>query len=61
MMDTDQFKENRLFVIDCSHQPETIISSTVDIKVEFSTRRVYAIIHDTYWTYNVLDGWVTSI
>lgn len=67
MMDLGEFRKNPLFVIDCSHQPEAVKSSTVDIKLEFETRRisfplqtrVYAlIIHDAYFSYNALDGTV---
>ncbi|KAJ8979281.1 hypothetical protein NQ317_004426 [Molorchus minor] len=65
MMDLGEFRKNPLFVIDCSHQPEAVKSSTVDIKLEFETRnasfpaqtRVYALIlHDAYLSYSALDG-----
>lgn len=69
MMDLGEFRKNPLFVIDCSHQPVAVKSSTVDIKIEFETRktkfpeqtRVYALIlHDTYLSYNALDGSVQN-
>ncbi|KAJ8967218.1 hypothetical protein NQ317_001327 [Molorchus minor] len=65
MMDLGEFRKNPLFIIDCSHQPEAVKSSTVDIKLEFETRnasfpaqtRVYALIlHDAYFSYSALDG-----
>lgn len=65
MMDLGEFRKNPLFVIDCSCQPHAIKSSTVDIKIEFETRktkfpeqtRVYALIlHDTYLSYSALYG-----
>lgn len=65
MMDLGEFRQNPLFVIDCSHQPDAVKSSTVDIKLELETRkttfpeqtRVYALIlHDAYITYSALDG-----
>ncbi|XP_023311094.1 uncharacterized protein LOC111691875 [Anoplophora glabripennis] len=65
MMDLGEFLENPLFIIDCSHQADTLKSSTVDIKLEFETRKnkfpantkAYALIlHDAYLTYNILDG-----
>ncbi|MVN24207.1 hypothetical protein GO639_03330 [Staphylococcus aureus] len=68
-MDIGQFRENPLFVIDCSHQPNATKSSTIDIKIEFEMRKtkfpdntkVYALIlHDTVSTYNALDGSVHS-
>lgn len=69
MMDLAEFRKSPLFVIDCSHQPDAMKSSTVDIKIEFETRktkfpeqtRVYALIlHDTYLSYSALDGSVQS-
>ena len=69
MMDLAEFRKSPLFVIDCSHQPEAMKSSTVDIKIEFETRktkfpeqtRVYAlIIHDTYLSYSALGGSVQA-
>ncbi|CAG9820825.1 unnamed protein product [Phaedon cochleariae] len=32
MMSIEEFRKNPLFIIDCSHQPDTLKSSTVDIK-----------------------------
>ncbi|KAJ8913483.1 hypothetical protein NQ315_002661 [Exocentrus adspersus] len=67
MMDFGEFLNDPLFVIDCSHQADAMKSSTVDIKVEFDTRKnkfpentkVYALIlHDTCLQYNTLDGTV---
>lgn len=69
MMHFGEFLKNPLFVIDCSHQADAMKTSTVDIKLEFETRknkfpentRVYALIlHDTYLSYNALDGSVHS-
>lgn len=60
-----QFMGNPIYIIDCSHQAEAIKSSTVDVKIEFQTRetkfpantRVYAlVIHDSFLTYNTLNG-----
>ncbi|CAG9816509.1 unnamed protein product [Phaedon cochleariae] len=65
MMSIGEFRKNPLFIIDCSHQPDAMKSSTVDIKLEFETRKVkfpsntkvYALIlHDAYLTYSALDG-----
>ncbi|CAG9822858.1 unnamed protein product [Phaedon cochleariae] len=39
MMSSEEFRKNPLFIIDCSHQPDTLKSSTVDIKLEFETRQ----------------------
>ncbi|CAG9821868.1 unnamed protein product [Phaedon cochleariae] len=39
MMSIEEFRKNPLFIIDCSHQPDTLKSSTVDIKLEFETRQ----------------------
>ncbi|CAG9822253.1 unnamed protein product [Phaedon cochleariae] len=39
MMSIEEFRKNPLFIIDCSHQPDTLTSSTVDIKLEFETRQ----------------------
>lgn len=64
-----EFFHNPLFVIDCSHQSDAIKSSTVDIKLEFQTRKnkfpkdtkVYALIlHDSCVSYNALDGSVQN-
>jgi hypothetical protein len=62
------FLKQPLFVIDTSHQAEAIKSSTVDIKIEFYTKKSFAantkvyalIIHDSYFTYNILNGSVTN-
>lgn len=69
MMDLQEFFDNPLFVIDCSHQSDSMKSSTVDIKMEFEAgqdkfpkdTKVYAlIIHDSYLTYNILNGDVST-
>ncbi|XP_074033315.1 uncharacterized protein isoform X1 [Leptinotarsa decemlineata] len=69
MMDIGSFRNNPLFIIDCSHQPEAMKSSTVDIKIEFETRKVkfpantkvYALIlHDAVLSYNALNGSVQT-
>lgn len=69
MMDIGEFLKNPIFVIDCSHQADSLKSSTVDIKLEFETRKnkfptntkVYAlVIHDAYLSYNIMDGSVHS-
>ena len=39
MFDITDFRTNTLFVIDCSIQPQPIKSSTVDVKLEFETRK----------------------
>ncbi|KAJ8946068.1 hypothetical protein NQ318_009194 [Aromia moschata] len=39
LMDFGGFLNNPLFVIDCSHQADALKSSTVDIKLEFETRK----------------------
>ncbi|CAH1994276.1 unnamed protein product [Acanthoscelides obtectus] len=60
-----EFNDNPLFVIDCSHQPDHLQLSTVDISLEFETRKsafpfhtkVYAlVIHDLCISYNAFDG-----
>ncbi|CAG9825736.1 unnamed protein product [Phaedon cochleariae] len=69
MLAIGDFRENCLFIIDCCHQPDAMKTSTVDIKLEFETRktkfpantRVYAlIIHDACLTYSALDGSVQT-
>ncbi|CAG9816522.1 unnamed protein product [Phaedon cochleariae] len=59
MMSIEGFRANPLFIIDCNYQPDAMRSSTVDIKLEFETRKtkfpshtkVYAfILHDAYLT-----------
>ncbi|CAG9812859.1 unnamed protein product [Phaedon cochleariae] len=69
MMTIGEFRDNPLFIIDCCHQPDAMKTSTVDIKLEFETRktkfpentRVYAlIIHDACMTYSALDGTVQT-
>ncbi|CAH1960932.1 unnamed protein product [Acanthoscelides obtectus] len=65
MMDIKEFSDNPLFVIDCGHQPDHLELSTVDISLEFETRKsaflfhtkVYAlVIHDSGFSYNAFDG-----
>lgn len=65
MLSLAEFRANPLFVIDCSMQPRPVKSSTVDVKLEFETRKMkfpnntkaYAlIIHDAHLSYNALDG-----
>ncbi|CAG9814174.1 unnamed protein product [Phaedon cochleariae] len=65
MMSIEEFRKNPLFIIDCYHQPDAMKASTVDIKLEFETRKtkfpsntkVYALIlHDAFLTYSALDG-----
>ncbi|KAJ8912764.1 hypothetical protein NQ315_016721 [Exocentrus adspersus] len=67
MLNFTQFLQTPLFVIDCSHQSEAVKSSTVDIKLEFETRKstfpsnvkVYALIlHDSLIKYSALEGTV---
>lgn len=67
MLGLNGFRANPLFVIDCSMYPKPIKSSTVDVKVEFETRKMqfpantkaYAlIIHEALISYNALDGTV---
>ncbi|KAJ8915702.1 hypothetical protein NQ315_000636 [Exocentrus adspersus] len=67
MLNFTQFLQMPVFVIDCSHQSEAVKSSTVDIKLEFETRKstfpsnvkVYArILHDSLVKYGTLDGTV---
>lgn len=69
MMNFADYMNNPIFIIDCSHQPEAVKSSTVDVKLEFETRKnsfpknrkVYAlVIHDSCFTYNVLNGSVSN-
>ena len=69
MMNYGEYETNPVFIIDCSHQPEAIKSSTVDVKLEFQTRKdkfpkdtkVYAlVIHDSFLSYNILNGSVTK-
>ncbi|CAG9820032.1 unnamed protein product [Phaedon cochleariae] len=64
MMSIEECHANPLFIIDCNHQPDAMESSTVDIKLEFETRKtkfsshtkIYALIlHDAYST-SALDG-----
>lgn len=69
MMSIGEFLKNPVFVIDCTHQADSVKTSTVDIKLEFETRKnkfpkntkVYALIlHDSCISYNALDGSVLS-
>lgn len=69
MMDLTEYLENPIFVVDCSHQTEALKSSTVDVKIEFQTRetkfpkntKVYALIlHDAFFSYNILNGSVSN-
>ncbi|CAG9772062.1 unnamed protein product [Ceutorhynchus assimilis] len=69
MLDFAEYLQNPLFIIDCSRQPEAVKSSTVDVEIEFQTRKtkfpkdtiVYAlIIHDAYFSYNMLNGSVAN-
>jgi hypothetical protein len=69
LCDYSEYLANPIFVIDCSHQPEAVKSSTVDVKLEFQTReskfpantKVYAlVIHDSIVSYNVLNGIVSN-
>ena len=69
MMNFTEYLNNPVFIIDCSHQPEAVKSSTVDVKLEFQTRKskfakdtkVYAlIIHDSVFSYNILTGTVSN-
>jgi hypothetical protein len=68
LLNVSQFMGTPIFVMDCSHQAEAVKSSTVDIKIEFSTvksfaanTKVYAlIIHDSFFTYNVVNGTVSN-
>ena len=38
LCDYAEFIIHPIFIIDCSHQPEDVKSSTVDVKLEFQTR-----------------------
>lgn len=69
LLDYELYLGNPVFVIDCNHQPEAVKSSTVDVKLEFQTRKttfpkdtkVYAlVIHDSFLSYNILNGTVTN-
>lgn len=69
MLNYSQYSSSPVFVIDCNHQPEAIKSSTVDVKLEFQTRKqkfpkdtkVYAlVIHDSFVSYNLLNGSVIN-
>jgi hypothetical protein len=65
MMNYSEYLNNPVFVIDCSRQPEALKSTTVDVKLEFQTRKskfpkntkVWAlVIHDAVFTYNIADN-----
>lgn len=65
MMTFSEYMDNPVFVIDCSRQPEALKSSTVDVKMEFQTRKskfpkntkVWAlVIHDAVFNYNMSDN-----
>lgn len=68
LKNVQEFTNQPVFVIDCSHQAEAVKSSTVDIKIEFNSTKAFAkdtkvyalIIHDTFCTYNILNGSVTN-
>lgn len=69
MLNFTEYPNNPIFIVDCSHQPEAIKSSTVDVKLEFETRnskfpkdtKVYAlVIHDSFLSYNILNGSVSN-
>lgn len=59
-----EFKKLPIFIIDCSHQGETVKTSHVDIKLEFEARKSFTkdlkvfslILHDSILNYNPLEG-----
>lgn len=69
LMSYDEFKNNPLFILDCSKQNEAIKTSVVDVKIEMEGMRnfpqdavVYAlIIHDTIVEYRPLGGEVRKL
>lgn len=69
LFDYFQFKNNTIFVFDCSKQNESVKSSTVDLKIEFeateafnpNTRAFCLILYDTVIEYTPLSGIVTKL
>lgn len=67
-MNIEEYTKNPIFIIDCLHQLEAIKSSTVDIKIEFHSKKIFPtntkvyalVIHDSVFTYNVLSGSVSK-
>lgn len=64
----EDFKNRVLFVIDCSHSDDSLLNSTVDVRIEINSRtnienntRAYClIIHDNVVTYSPFDGIVNK-
>lgn len=69
ILNFESFKNNPIFVIDCSKQNESIKSSTVDVKLEFEavdkfpagTVAYCLIIHDAVIEYNPVTGFVHKL
>lgn len=70
VVDLATFKEKTpLYVIDCSHQNDSIKSGSVDIRLEFETKQnipkkttAYCLlIHDSHHTYSLLTGSVKKM
>lgn len=58
------YKNNPIFILDCSHQDETVKSSSVDVQIELEATANFPektsvfclIIHDTIFRYNPVTG-----
>ncbi|KAK9680982.1 hypothetical protein QE152_g38679 [Popillia japonica] len=69
LMDYAKFKNNALFVVDCSKQNDAVKTSTVDLKIEMETEDAFKtdtvayclILHDTIVEYTPLSGTVKKI
>ncbi|KAK9720155.1 hypothetical protein QE152_g22238 [Popillia japonica] len=69
LMDYVQFKDNALYVIDCSKQNDAVKTSTVDLKIEMESEIPFKagtvayclILHDTIVEYTPLSGTVKKI
>ncbi|KAK9680991.1 hypothetical protein QE152_g38674 [Popillia japonica] len=69
LMDYAKFKNNALYVVDCSKQNDAVKTSTVDLKIEMETEDAFKtdtvayclILHDTIVEYTPLSGTVKKI
>lgn len=67
-MSLDDFSTQPLFAFDCSRSDESLMNSTVDVRIEINTRQNIAdrttafclIIHDNIVTYSPFDGIVNK-
>lgn len=69
VIDLDTFKDTPLYVIDCSHQNDSIKVGPVDVRLEFEVEEAFPdkttayclIIHDSHFAYTLLTGSVRKM